>query len=187
MNTRLKQVLVTGLAVIGMGWMAGQAMAASDTMLVSVTPNITWAVTISSAEAGVGYDFGDQVALGATTVSTLSFQLNNGGTISEYFGLSIENSDGGWIATTGGPSADHFRMAALMQDAQPAEGDFTNANNYLANLPWSGNVANHFGQAAKTAATNHKHVWLRLEMPTDLVAGTTAKQTMVLTATSSGS
>ena len=79
MNKKLKQVVKVGLFVLGLGVLGRVAQAAStDTMTVSVTPSVTYGVTITSVNAS-GYQFGT-VALGATTVSTSAIVLTNSGT-----------------------------------------------------------------------------------------------------------
>src|SRR5678815_4114440 len=103
MKMKLKQVLATGLVMLGIGVLARQAQAGTtDTMTVSVTPIPSYGVTISSPYAS-GYSFGN-VALVGTTMSTLAITLNSvGATAPEYFGLSISNTSGNWSSTTGAP------------------------------------------------------------------------------------
>jgi hypothetical protein len=186
MRSRLKSRLFVTLFV-ALGGLCVRPAAAADTMEITVTPNVTWGVSISSAEAGVGYDFGNVAALGETTVSTLPITIQNTGDVSEYFGISISNTSGSWTATTEAPSPDHFRMAALIQDSQPPAGNFSNASNFLSNPSFSGDAAGKFGQTSKTPPNGGTaHLWLRLEMPTDLVIGSTDQQTMTLTVIGQG-
>ena len=180
MNRRLKEVLVTGLMVLGIGAIVQRAEA--DTMTVSVTPIVNWSVSISSPETG-GYDF-SSVALGATTVSTLGITLtNNSGVAPEYFTFAIGNTSGNWSPAPGGAGVDQFRMGAYINATQPAPATFVD---FLSNPPFSGSAVGKFGQAGKTAIAGTAKAWLRLEMPTSLSVGTSVAQTMTLTVSAQG-
>ena len=114
MNKRMKQILMTGLVMVGLG--AVSQAATTDTMTISVSPQVTYGVTISSPFAQ-GYVFGN-VSLGASTLSTVAITLNTtGATGPEFFGLSISNTNGGWTATAGAPGQDTFRMGAKMAES----------------------------------------------------------------------
>ena len=152
-------------------------------MQISVSPQVTYGVTISSPYAS-GYNFSN-VALGATTLSTLAITLNTtGATGPEFFGLSISNTSGNWTATTSAPGQDTFRMGAAMATTQPL---MANTSTYLSVPPFSGAGQYLYSQGAATAVAGTQKVWLRLEMPTSLSVGTTGTQTMTLTATAQNS
>lgn len=155
-----------------------------DTMTISVTPNVTFGVTITSVNAS-GYQFGT-VNLGATTQSTSAIVLTNSGNVAEYFSMAISNTSGGWSAVSAVPGTDQFRMTALLNTGtQPVLGSITDA---LTNPPVPGAAATLYGQAsAKTAPSSAKNLWLKLEMPTALNAGGTTAQTMTLTVNGQGS
>src|SRR6266849_8178974 len=89
MKKLMKQVLITGLMVMGIGMWASKAHAGtSDGMTVNVTPgNVAYGVTITSGSS-VGYDF-QTVNLAATTVSTRAIGVQNSGTISELFVMAV--------------------------------------------------------------------------------------------------
>jgi hypothetical protein len=184
MNRRLKTALSVGLMALGLGFMGKAVQAAtSDTMVVSVTPLPTFAVSITSP-SGSGYNFGN-VALGATTLSTAAIVLNTGGAnSSEYFGVSISNTSGNWTATSSAPGTDTFRMGAWVGTNQPA---ITSVTDYLSNGPFSGAAAGLFNQGSRTAASSTANLWLRLELPTALNTGTSVAQTMTLTVVAQGS
>jgi hypothetical protein len=184
MNTKWQKVLSVGLMALGLGFMGKAVQAAtSDTMVVSVTPLPTFAVSITSP-SGSGYNFGN-VALGATTLSTAAIVLNTAGANSSaYFGVSISNTSGNWTATTSAPGTDTFRMGAWVGTNQPVMGSVTS---YLSNGPFSGAAATLFNQAARTAANTTANLWLRLELPTALNTGTAVAQTMTLTVVAQGS
>lgn len=156
---------------------ASKAQAANpDTMAVSVSPNVTYAVTVSSVHTN-GYDFG-AVALGASTQSTAAIVVTNTGLVAEYFSLAITNTSGNWSAVTGVPSQDEFRLMAQLSPTQPAAGSFTDA---LSNPPVPGVAASLYGQAnTQTIPTASQNLWLHLEMPTTLNTGGTGAQTMTL-------
>ena len=125
MNKHMKHVLITGLVMLGVG--AVSQAATTDTMQVSVSPTVTYSVAISSPYTS-GYNFSN-VALGATTLSTLAITLNTtGATGPEFFGLSISNTSGNWTATTGAAGVDTFRMGAAMAATQPL---MANTSTYL--------------------------------------------------------
>src|SRR5882672_9913081 len=183
MNTRLKKALATGLVALGMGWMSGKAQAAStDTITISVTPNATFGVTISSPYAS-GYNFGT-VNLNSTTVSTLAITLTNSGSIYEYFGVSVSNTSGGWTTTGVAPSTDTFRLSGQLNASQPAQGsgNFTALTNTAPT-----NAAALYGQASTktspTAGSNTQKLWLQLDMPFTLNTGGTGAQTMTVSVT----
>ncbi len=183
MKNHVQKVLTTGLVLLGIGAFAVRAQAATtDTMTVSVSPTVTYGVTISSPYAS-GYNFGN-VALAATTMSTLAIVLNTtGATGPEYFGLSISNTSGGWTSTVGSPAQDQFRMSAKIAASQPLA---SNTTHYLSAGPFAGAAEMLYSQTM-TPVAGTANVWLKLEMPPTLNAGTTGAQTMTLTATAQGS
>ena len=184
MNTKLKKVLVTGLAVLSVGWIAGKAQAAStDTITISLTPNTTYAVTISSAYIG-GYNFG-LVNLNSTTVSTVAITLTNSGSIYEFFAISVSSpSSGGWFPSAVGPSTDTFRLSGMFNTpGQPTQGNasFSALTN---TAPTNGNGL--YGQASKTSPTagsNTQKLWLQMDMPFTLNAGGSGPQTVTVSVT----
>jgi hypothetical protein len=184
MNKQMKRVLTMGLMTLGIGLMLKMAQAApTDTMTVSVTPSVTFAVQISSPELG-GYDF-STVALGATTVSTVAITLNTvGATAAQFFGLSVSNTAGLWSSTIGAPGVDTFRMSGWVATTQPLVASFVD---FMAAPPYGVAASGKFNQSVKTTAGATAKLWLRLEMPTTLSAGSPTAQTMVLTATAQGS
>src|SRR4029077_5237639 len=98
MNKQLKQALATGLMVMGFGIVAHAGGGQTDVMQVSVTPSVTYSVTITSVNAS-GYQFGI-VALGQTTASTSAITIKNSGNVAEFFAMSISNSTGSWTSST---------------------------------------------------------------------------------------
>jgi hypothetical protein len=187
MKKRMKQALAIGLMVMGVGWLAGRAQAAStDTMTVSVTPNAQYGVSISSPYAG-GFNFGT-VSLNSTTQSTSAIVVTNNGTIYEYFGISISNTSGSWNAVTVTPSTDTFRMSALLNTGgipPLGSGSFT----ALSNTPPALAAAAYGQSSTKTSPTsgnNTKDLWLQLEMPFTLNLGGAGQQTMTLSVTGQG-
>ena len=187
MNTQLRKVLVTGLAVLSVGWISGKAQAAStDTITISLTPNTTFAVTISSPYVG-GYNFG-QVNLNSTTVSTLAITLTNSGSIYEYFGISVSSpTSGGWSPNSVGPSTDTFRLSGLLNaigQGQPAPGsaNFTALTNTAPSTA-SGKYGQGVTKTSPTAGNNQQQLWLQMEMPFTLNSGGTGPQTMTIRVT----
>ncbi len=180
MRTRMKQTLVVGLMLLGIGIVAGTAQAAStDTMTVAVTPgNITYGVSISSPYPG-GYNFA-QVNLGATTVSTVAILVNTtGANVAEYFGLAISNTSGGW-SPAGAPGPDNFRMMGWFNTLPVSSNTFNTADALATTVVAA---AGKYNEGAKTAAGGSANLWLRLDMPTALNTGTSVAQTMTLTVT----
>jgi hypothetical protein len=174
------------LCIGGLAQKAHAQQGTTDTMTVTVTPTVTYSVAISSPYAS-GYDFSN-VALSATTVSTKQIVLNaSGATGSEYFGLAISNTSGGWTPTASAPGADNFRMAAYFQLGQPSSTTFTGSGTNYLGTTFSPPAYNLYNQTTRTtpgsASTN---LWLRLEMPTQITTGGTGQQTMTMTATASG-
>ena len=178
MNTKqwMQGTLVAGLAILGVG--VGTSGAATyDNMRVSVTPNVTYAVQITSPTGG-GYDF-QQVDLAATSISTAAIGVKNVGTVAEYFGLAITNTSGSWTPGAA-PAADVFRMTGYFNATQPASTTFDTTNDYLQNGVSAGQ--NKYGQSTnKTNAGVTANLWLRLDMPSTLASGGTGAQTMTLT------
>jgi hypothetical protein len=187
MNRQWKQALVTGLMVLGWGVLVDKAQAVNpDSIVVNVTPNVTYSVHITSPMTG-GYQFGSQ-ALGATTLSTSAIGVTNDGNVSEYFTMSIANSSpGNWAPQTGAPGADQYEMQALLTtaNAQPVSSGVSEA--LTTSAPGTG--ATHYGQGgfAKTPASTTRFLWLQLLMPTDLITSTGVAQTMLLTVNAQGS
>jgi hypothetical protein len=153
-----------------------------DTMTLSVTPgNIIFSVQITSVTAGTGYQF-QTVNLGATTISTAAIIVKNagGGNVSEYFGMKVSNSaPDGWTPQAGAPGTDQFRLIGELNATQLPTASFLAADAITGAFP--GAAATLYNQAStKTAVAGTKNLWLRLEMPTSLNAGTGGGQTMTL-------
>ena len=185
MNTNTKRALATGLMLLGIGMWSSKAQATNnpDTMTVSVTPNVTYGVSIASVSSA-GYDF-QTVALGATTVSTSPVVLTNTGNIAEYFSMAISSSSGNWGSVIGTPGTDQFRMVGRFSATQPSSTTFNTSDALDTTAPLSAHSL--YGQAnTKTIPTGTQQLWLRLEMPTRLINGTTAAQTMTLTVNGQG-
>ncbi len=177
MNKTMKKILATGLMVVGLGLWCEQVHAVNpDSIVVSVTPSVTYAVSITSVNTS-GYQFGT-VNLGATTVSTAAIVLTNTGNVAEYFSIAISNTSGSWTAVSGAPSTDQFRMMAYLNGTQPASGTFSDA---LTNSVPGAAAALYNQASTKTAPAGTKNLWLRLDMPSALDAGGTGAQTMTLT------
>ena len=182
MNTHMKKVLKIGLAVLSVGWLAGKAQAAStDTITLSLTPNATYAVSITSVTAGVGYNFG-QVNLNSTTLSTAAIVVTNTGSVFEFFSLSVSSpTSGSWSPNSTAPGVDTFVLSGLFAGSQPAQGSgsFTALTNTAPTA--SGAL---YGQAStKTANGGTQKLWLQFQMPTSLNSGGTGQQTMTLRVT----
>jgi hypothetical protein len=169
-----------GLMLLGIGLAVDKAQAAStDTITLSVTPgNITYGVVISSPYVG-GYNFAT-VNLGQTTVSTLAIVVTaTGANVSEFFGLAISNTSGGW-APAAAPGTDQFRMMGWFNATQVSSTTFNTAD-ALTNSVVA--ASGKYNESAKTAPGGSANLWLRLDMPTALNTGTTVGQTMTLTVT----
>ncbi len=185
MKSKLKQVLITGLVVMGIGVISTKRAEAKnpDTMTLSVTPaGLTYAVVITSVN-GSGYQFGS-VALAGTTVSTAAIVVTNtgGSNVSEYFGMMVSNtSPDSWTPQSGAPAADQFRLIGEFSATQPATGitGFPTADAITGSFP--GAAATLYGQASTpTNVAASKNLWLQLEMPTAVNAGSGGAQTMTL-------
>src|SRR6185437_4534568 len=138
------RVLAAGLLLATLG-VVRQAQAANpDAMQVSVTPNVTYAVTITSVNAS-GYDFGT-VALNATTQSTAAITVSNSGNIGEYFSMAISNTSGNWAAVASAPTTDNFRMIGESTANQPAVGTFNTSHALINSTPRAGAAL--YGQAS---------------------------------------
>ena len=181
MNIKINQAFVIGLTALSLGWLAGKAQAAStDTITLSLTPSTTFAVTITSVTAGVGYNFGS-VNLNATTLSTAAIIVTNTGSIYEYFAISVSNTSGGWTASASAPSTDTFRLSGLLNNTtQPVQG--SGSFTALTNVPPTNGNGN-YGQSSKTGPTQTQNLWLQMEMPFTLNTGGTGPQTMTLSVT----
>jgi hypothetical protein len=179
MNSFIKRLITASFLVLGFG-LIHQAQAANpDTMTISVTPSVTYAVTITSVNAS-GYQFGT-VALAASTISTAAIIVKNTGTIHEYFALGISNSSpDNWApGASGTAGANTFGLIGEFAATQPADGSFASGDALVNAIP--GAAATLYGQAStRTAVNGTKNLWLKLNMPTTLSVGTGAAQTMTL-------
>jgi hypothetical protein len=166
MKHAAKAVLISGLMVLGLGLVKEARAANPDTMVVTVTPSgVSYAVTISSPYAA-GYNF-DQVAIGATTISTMPIGVQNAGNISEYFSLAVVDTTGGGNAWTNSTAAANvtYVMQGLFNSAQPVSASFDGGTNNIPNAV-SGTGASKWGQGTnKTAPLASQNLWLRLGMP----------------------
>ena len=174
-----KAVLAAGLMVLGLGVMKAQAAGNPDTMTISVTPSVTYAVTITSVNPN-GYQFGT-VSLAATTISTWAIGVKNSGTIWEYFSMAVTNTaPDAWTPGASGTAGNNvFGLIAELSANQPAPAGFLTTDALLNAIP--GTAATLYGQAStKTAVNASKNLWLLLNMPTSLSVGSGGAQTMTL-------
>ena len=182
MNRHMKKVLKLGLAVLSVGWLAGKAQAAStDTITLSLTPNTTYAVSMSSVTGGVGYQFGN-VNLNATTVSTAAIVITNSGSVYEFFALSVSSpTSGSWSPNSTAPGVDTYVLSGQYAGSQPAQG--SGSFSALTNTAPSASAALYGQASTKTAPAGTQKLWLQLQMPTSLNNGGTGQQTMTLRVT----
>ena len=196
MNRALKKALATGLVMLGIGWVASRAEAdTQDTMTVYVTPSgVGYGVKITSVNDN-GYDF-LSVALGKTTGSTAAIKVQNSGSVSEYFVMSISSTTGGttfWrpVSYYYTPQVDEYLMQGLfLTEGLPQPMDDTFGTAPTATVVQGTNQGlgqNTYGQASsQTAATVTKDLWLKLTMPTGLSLTDPSRQKFVLTITGQG-
>ena len=197
MNTNIKRLLATGLMALGLGWMVQQRAEAvgptTDTIVVSVTPTgLVYGVSISSPYAG-GYNFGN-VALGATTGSTMAITVKSSGTVAEYFSMSVVDPGANpWLplSVDGTPSVlDQFELQGHFTAANtvPADATFVSAagNDIVYGVPPipAGALFNQ-GSIGQTAPGTSVYLWLKMKMPAS-VTSTNARQ-MVLSITGQAS
>ena len=185
MNSYMKKLVGAGLMAVGLGLIGRNAHAANpDAMQISVTPSVTYAVTITSVNAS-GYQFGT-VALNSTTQSTAAITVANSGNVAEYFSMAVTNTSGNWAASASAPTTDNFRLIGLFNATEPASSSFQTSDALTNSTP--GAAATLYGHAStKTNPSANQKLWLRLEMPQSLNTGTTGAQTMTLTVTGQAS
>ena len=173
----VRAVLASGLLILGLGAVEkAQALNNPDTMVITVQPDATYAVAITSPEVQ-GYDFG-LVAVAGTTISTMAIGVQNTGNIVEFFSLGvIDTTLGAGVAwTNNGASLAAGTTSYVMQGrfvataaGQPAFASFNGAANNIPVAPPSP-ADSKFGQgtglAGKTTPGSSKDLWLRLHMPT---------------------
>jgi len=165
--------------VMGMGLMSAAHAVNPDSIVVSVTPNASYSVSIASPMAQ-GYVFGT-VNLAASTISTVAIVVSNNGTISEYFSLAVTGSSPNNWTAAGSPGSNAFTMFGHFNATQPASATFANA--LTGTAPGTSN--DKFGNVL-TDVGNSQSLWLRLDMPTS-ITGASVAQTMTLTVTGQGS
>jgi hypothetical protein len=187
MKQAVKVVLSAGLLILGLGvWHQAQAIT-SDTMRMTVSvdnASVNYAVKITSPEAQ-GYDFG-QVAINATTISTLPIAVQNFGNASEFMSVGVVDITNTYAWTNNGASLSAATTSYYMQgffvphgNAQPDSSNFTGGtNNVPAAAPGTANGT--FGQGVnKTTPGQYQDLWLQLHMPTGV--NDTGTHTLVLT------
>jgi len=191
-------ILATGLLVLGLGVIQRAQAASTDTIAVTVTAgNISYGVHISSPDPG-GYAFGS-INLGATTGSTVGISVQNSGTVSEYFSMSVSSTTNGgathWGAVNTAPGQDQFELFGFFTSSTtltpPVTASFTNALLFTT----LGNAGhNVYGQTngamtndsslGKTPPTPQlgsiRSLWLQLTMPSDISDPANTAQTMVV-------
>ena len=181
----IRMLAPPALLLLGLGVCVSQAeaSASTDTITISLTPNTTYAVTISSAYVG-GYNFG-QVNLNSTTVSTVAITLTNSGSIYEFFAISVSSpTAGGWTPSAVGASTDTFRLMGMFNGAvQPTQGNASFSA--ITGTPPTA-ASGKYGQASKTSPTtgsNSVSLWLQMDMPYTLNTGSSGPQTMTVSVT----
>ena len=185
MQQAASAALAAGLLVLGLGVVKEAIAANPDTMTISVTPSVTYAVTITSVNSS-GYQYGT-VALAASTISTAAIVVTNTGTIWEYFSMAISNtSPDAWTpASNGTAAANVFGLIGEFSATQPASGSFASGDALTTSIP--GTAATLYGQSStKTSVNGTKNLWLKLNMPTTLSVGSGGAQTMTLSVNGQG-
>ena len=194
MKIKLKNKLVLGLMVLGLGWLTQQKVEAAgpttDSIVVSVTPTgLVYGVSISSPYAG-GYNFGN-VALSNTTGSTLAIVVKSSGTVAEYFSMSVvDPGSNPWspLVADGTPSViDQYELQGHFTTANtvPADAAFVSTDLIDTVLPIPAGSDYNQGTINKTAPGTSVYLWLKMKMPVS-VTSTNARQ-MVLSITGQSS
>ena len=177
MNTSMNKRLKAAVVMVGLGWCVGRAEAYKnpDSILLNVAPaNAQYSVSIASPSATPGYDF-EQVNLAATTESTQAIVVTNDGTVSEFFSLKTENSNGGWAPVTTTPAMNQFRLVGLFQSGQPAASNYAVSGSTVT-TSFPDPAGSSYGQGGtRTTATSTKNLWLQLTMPNDVTTGSNAQ------------
>jgi hypothetical protein len=187
MKAKLKQKLAFGLVLLGIGMLGVRRAEAfpgpsPDTMVVSVTPgNPQFGVSISSPDAGVGYNFGS-VNMGVSTGSTKAIIVQSSGTVSEFFVMSVVGSGAApWTARAadGATSLDTFELLGHFATAtQIPDGTFSTTNDIVGPTP-PGAGSGLYNQGAVTPPGTSQNLWLKLFMPTSVTSSNT--QNLILT------
>ena len=174
MRQAVKAVLAAGLLVLGLGvFKEAQAVGGNpDTMTVTVTPGVSYAVFITSPEAQ-GYDF-TTVNIGQSTVSTKAIPVQNVGNIDEFFSIGVlDVTVGAGVAWANNltPATTTYAMHALFvatSAPQPSTSTFAvdTVPNYVPEAA-PGVADSKFGQGStKTLPNASQDLWLLLRMPT---------------------
>jgi hypothetical protein len=198
MNKHKQRILAAGLMALGLGWITQEAQATApttDAILVSVTPNVTYGVAITSATGENGYNFGP-VDLAATTISTMSITVTSSGTVSEFFAMSVVDITGSnpWTAMTTDATPntiDQYELQGHFTDTStPAPVDtafsVTDGVNGVISAHPPVNGSGHYseGSSALTPGTA-KYLWLKLKMPKTVTAPDARKLSLLITGQSS--
>jgi hypothetical protein len=195
-------VLAAGFLVLGLGAIQkAQATASTDTITVSVTvTGVNYGVQITSPDPG-GYSFGN-VALGATTGSTVAITVANMGSISEYFSMAVSSTSNGgithWGPVSSAPGLDQFELMGLFTSTStvipPTLASFvsptdamlftslgTAGHNVYGQTNGAMNNDDSLGRTPPSAQVGFKRsLWMQLIMPSDISDGNNAAQTMTL-------
>ena len=169
---------------------ASRCLALDDQLTLTVTISNAVSVNIISAD----YDFGD-VALGATTISTLANIINvdnTSGGVREDYALSMVDNHATW-GFGAAAGNETYAVWAIFNSAQPVKADFVSndnltGSNVLASVDNFGIDSSGDGfDVVDIIGTHEKTLWLRLDMPTASVVAPGAAQsafaTITLTAT----
>ena len=97
---KISAVFLFALALMAVKSQNGWA-ASTDTIQLLVTPSVLYSVTISSPDAGIGYDFGS-VGLNTSTRTERAATVTNSGNISSFWQISASGQDSWSLGTSTG-------------------------------------------------------------------------------------
>jgi hypothetical protein len=159
--------LIAGLLVLGslVVFVSEVKAAATEDLVLTVTPNGTKSLTLSQATLALG-----TLNLASVDNVSSSVTVTNNGTVPETLGLRIKTADAVW-SSGASAGADTYNLRALFNSSAPGAGSFlanddvvTQGGAVLATGVGAVYSGDQDGQTFNPAAT--RGLWFKLDMPT---------------------
>lgn len=158
--------LITGLLVLGSlaVFVSGVKAATTADLLLTVTPNGTKSLTLSTGTLALG-----TLTLPSVDNLTSSVTVTNNGSVPENLRLRVKTNDDTWSAGAAA-GANTYNLRALFNSAAPVAGDFAANDDVLfagaVSATGAGGVYSGDQDGSVFNPTTSYGLWFKLDMPT---------------------
>lgn len=164
-----------------MGFVGSVSAATTADLLITVTPNGTKSVTLSTGTLALG-----PLNLASVDNISSSVTVTNNGEVSEAIGLRIKTADGVWSSgAAAGPNV--YNLRALFNSSAPGAGSFAANDDVLTQgspeiATGLGGVYSGDQSGAVVDPADTRGLWFKIDMPTTSTVATQRSLTVEVSA-----